>query len=212
MGKWPVDWRSRLAVMENSVWAVPQSHNSGDDTHMLSPGSSEDDNQGTRTSPKKIMHKKKQKRSGTVPSKQGEEAWKSTMESSMQGLGNSLKLMNQTLLSLTAAGKRKKKAKVVPVKKVQKVATKVTTRKVSAAQGKPPAEVSPTLDLSLGSVLTSVVDYAAQRPLPPAPIPRVENFESVEEEEYLEVDQSVDFSVDDHDQGDTRRSPLRKRK
>ena len=55
--KWPADWRQRLSIMENSVWAVPSAHEQEEEV-ILSPDSSEDDNQGT--TPKTLL-KKRQK-------------------------------------------------------------------------------------------------------------------------------------------------------
>ena len=93
-GKWPTDWRTQLFSAEDALWANPQKDsNSGND----SPDSSHEEDQ-VETVPEK-------------PTGSGLDQWKSTVESSIAGLGDSIKQISDSLQALVSAtpGPGKKK-------------------------------------------------------------------------------------------------------
>ena len=99
--KWPQGWRTQLLKCEDTVWSSTQQHNDG---HESPASSHEDDQVDTETHVK--VH---------IPT---DDQWKSAMETTIAGLGGSMKKITESLQSLSNTGStgRNRKAKIAPPK------------------------------------------------------------------------------------------------
>ena len=95
--RWPTDWRKQLLSAEDAVWAAPHNDTDTVNTGNDSPGSSHGEDQVDKVPDK--------------PTGSGLDQWKSTVESSIAGLGDSIKQISDSLQALVSAtpGPGKKK-------------------------------------------------------------------------------------------------------